>query len=224
MRKQMVAGGIGNVPFYAGDSMGDDTYTKIAGNTAFNSYYTVMSPNGLYLTNAMARHFSASFERTYHAKPGAFDAAAYAVGQVEMSAIRNAVVADSGQIPTRPQVGAHRSRTPRAWRRRSARSPSMTSVTYAIRISATTPSTRRERPSSFGSLSSSSTTTSERGLRLAQARRRPGCAGSISDVVLTQLGPSSHLSARAPAATRPGVVRGRGRSERRRLTTPGLIR
>jgi branched-chain amino acid transport system substrate-binding protein len=107
LRKQMAEAGIGDIPYFGGDAMNEEVFPKIAGPAAHNSYFTVMTPNGLQLTTPQAKHFTKAFEHTYHSEPLPYDAGSYAAGQVEVAAIREALETNDTHRPTREQVRAN---------------------------------------------------------------------------------------------------------------------
>ena len=106
-RQQMARAGIGSLPFFAGDAMGEDVYPKTAGAHAVGSYFTVTSPDGAHLDNKLARRFTARYEQRYHAEPGPFDIGAYVAGEIEAAAIKKAVIDGHGAFPTRGAVLAN---------------------------------------------------------------------------------------------------------------------
>ncbi len=104
LRKDLADTGLRDLPLLGGDAMSESAYPKAAGSAAVKSYFTVMTPDGLYLANPIARRFNESFERHFHAKPLPYDAGTYAAGEVEMAAIREVLAHNGGKFPSRDDV------------------------------------------------------------------------------------------------------------------------
>lgn len=111
LRKAMWDAGVADIPLVGGDAMADSDFAPAAGPAVANSYYTVMTANGLYLDTPQGRQFAQTFERAYAVKPLAFDTGAYAAAQVEIAAIRSVLERNADAFPTRDEVRAAVART-----------------------------------------------------------------------------------------------------------------
>ena len=102
LRKQMADVGLGRIPYFGGDGLQSPEYVPLAGAAADGTYFTLSTPEVARLP--AARGFIAAYRARFHAEPGAYSATGYAAAQVALAAIRGALGAAKGQLPTRDDV------------------------------------------------------------------------------------------------------------------------
>lgn len=110
-RLAMAAAGLGKLPFYGGNAMGEDNYAKDAHGYLYNSFYTFTAPNAAHVPGPLAQRFVNDFQRRWHRAPGQFDIGAYASLQVEIAALRTTLTESRGAFPSRAAVRAAIERT-----------------------------------------------------------------------------------------------------------------
>ncbi len=102
LRRQMGDVGMRDVPFAGGDGIADDEFIHTAGTMADNTYFTVAAPDVLKMPSA--RSFVAAYQKRWNAPIGPYSANAYAAAAIEIAAIRSAIAAAKGAMPTRDAV------------------------------------------------------------------------------------------------------------------------
>jgi branched-chain amino acid transport system substrate-binding protein len=102
LRKQMADVGLGRVPYFGGDGLQSPEYVPLAGAAADGTYFTLSTPEIARLPAAQG--FIAAYRAHFHAEPGAYSASGYAAALVALAAIRGALGASRGQIPSRDDV------------------------------------------------------------------------------------------------------------------------
>jgi branched-chain amino acid transport system substrate-binding protein len=102
LRKQMGDVGLGRVPYFGGDGLQSPEYVPLAGSAADGTYFTLSTPEIARLPSA--RGFIAAYRARFRAEPGAYSASGYAAAQVALVAIRGALAASGGHLPSRDDV------------------------------------------------------------------------------------------------------------------------
>jgi len=104
IRTQMAGAGLDpkKIPFLGGDCTTDDSFLKIAGDAADNTYYTQAAPDAEKMPEARA--FVKEYAQRFHGDLGAYSASGYAAGQIMVWAIEKAIEESHGKMPTRAAV------------------------------------------------------------------------------------------------------------------------
>ena len=105
LRKQMADAGLGAVAYIGGDGISDAEFIRTAGDAADGTYYTVAAPETSKLPTA--KTFVAAYQKRWNAPVGPYSANAYAAAEIEIAAIRKAIKANNGALPTRAAVLAN---------------------------------------------------------------------------------------------------------------------
>jgi branched-chain amino acid transport system substrate-binding protein len=105
LRRQMGDVGLGRVRYFGGDGLGNPEYASLAGNEADGTYYTMLSPDALHFP--AARAFVTAYRSRFGGLPGTYGLAAYAAAEVALAAIRQALAAHPGSLPSRDDVRAN---------------------------------------------------------------------------------------------------------------------
>ncbi len=86
LRRQMGDVGLGKVPYFGGDGLASPEYASLAGASADNTYFTLVSPDVFHLP--AAKRFLAAYRARFKADPGNYSAGAYAATAVAIAAVR----------------------------------------------------------------------------------------------------------------------------------------
>jgi len=98
IRKQMGDVGMGSVNFLGGDGIQDTQFFTEAGSAGDGAYSTVAAPNAADLPSAAA--FVTAYKAKYNSEPGAYSANAYDAMNIIITAIKEAIQANGGKLPT----------------------------------------------------------------------------------------------------------------------------
>ena len=104
LRRQMGDVGLGRLPYLGGDGLASPEFASLAGASADNTYFTLVSPDVFRLPSA--KGFLAAYRARFKADPGTYSAAAYAATTVATAAVRRELgpSGGSGELPTREGV------------------------------------------------------------------------------------------------------------------------
>lgn len=108
LRRGMVAHGL-PVPLIGADPLASSQFTRLAGDSARGSYYTVVGPDPLSLRQAAS--FDRDYRRAYGKDPTGLSLAAFDATNIIIRALARAVDDAGGKIPSRAQVLREVSRT-----------------------------------------------------------------------------------------------------------------
>ncbi len=101
LRSQMGAAGLGSsVIFMGGDGIQDTEFTGDAGSAGNGAYSTIAAPNVSQLSSATT--FVSDYMAKYGSAPGAYSANAYDAMNIILQAVKTAVTANGGTIPSNP--------------------------------------------------------------------------------------------------------------------------
>ena len=103
LRRQMGDVGLGKIPYLGGDGLASPEYASLAGASADNTYFTLVSPDVYHLP--AAKRFLAAYRARFKAEPGNYSAPAYAATAVVVAALRRQLAgAGADGIPSREAV------------------------------------------------------------------------------------------------------------------------
>lgn len=101
LRAQMSSAGLGSsVLFMGGDGIVDSEFITDAGSAAAGAYGTTASPDATKLSSAAS--FASAYRAAYGSAPGAYSANAYDAMNIVLTAVKEAINANGGKLPTNP--------------------------------------------------------------------------------------------------------------------------
>ena len=101
LRSQMSSAGLGSSVLYmGGDGIVDGEFLTDAGSAAAGSYGTTASPDATKLSSEAS--FASDYQDAYGSEPGAYSANAYDAMNIVLTAIKEAINANGGKLPTSP--------------------------------------------------------------------------------------------------------------------------
>ncbi|HYA00957.1 MAG TPA: branched-chain amino acid ABC transporter substrate-binding protein [Candidatus Binatia bacterium] len=100
IRKQMASVGLGSLPFLGGDGIQDTQFFTEAGSAGDGAYSTIAAPNTADLPTAAT--FVSDYTAKFNSAPGAYSANAFDAMNIIITAIKQAITANGGKIPTSP--------------------------------------------------------------------------------------------------------------------------
>ena len=102
LRRQMGDVGLGKIPYLGGDGLASPDFASLAGASANNTYFTLVSPDVFHLP--AAKRFLAAYRARFKADPGSYSAGAYAATAVVVAALRQLESNTASGIPSRDAV------------------------------------------------------------------------------------------------------------------------
>jgi len=103
LRSQMAAAGLGSsVNYVGGDGIQDTEFVTDAGAAAAGAYSTIAAPNVSSLSSAT--QLVSAYQSTYSSAPGAYTANAYDAMNIILQAVKTAITANGGTIPSNPSA------------------------------------------------------------------------------------------------------------------------
>lgn len=101
LRAQMPSAGLSSKTlFMGGDGIVDSDFLTDAGSAGAGSYGTTASPDATKLSSAAS--FASAYQAAFGSAPGAYSANAYDAMNVVLTAVKEAINANGGNLPTNP--------------------------------------------------------------------------------------------------------------------------
>lgn len=101
LRAQMASAGLGgNISFMGGDGIVDNQFLTDAGSAGAGSYGALASADVSKLSSAAP--FATAYQSAYGSAPGTYSANAYDAMNILLTAVKDAINANSGALPTNP--------------------------------------------------------------------------------------------------------------------------
>ncbi|HEX6538423.1 MAG TPA: branched-chain amino acid ABC transporter substrate-binding protein [Candidatus Dormibacteraeota bacterium] len=101
LKAQMSSAGLGSSVLYmGGDGIVDTEFITDAGSAAAGAYGTTASPDATKLSSAAS--FASAYQSAYGSAPGAYSANAYDAMNIILTAVKDAISANGGKLPTNP--------------------------------------------------------------------------------------------------------------------------
>jgi branched-chain amino acid transport system substrate-binding protein len=101
LKAQMSSAGLGSSVLYmGGDGIVDSEFLTDAGSAAAGSYGTTASPDATKLSSAAS--FASAYQSAFGSAPGAYSANAYDAMNIILTAVKEAINANGGKLPTNP--------------------------------------------------------------------------------------------------------------------------
>ena len=102
LRKQMADVGLAGVPYFGGDGLASPEYLPLAGASAENTYFTLISPDLGHLPGGS--RFVAAYRARFGSEPGSYSPGAYSAAVVALDALRRSLVLRQGVSASRADI------------------------------------------------------------------------------------------------------------------------
>lgn len=102
LRKQMADVGLAGLPYFGGDGLASPEYLPLAGATAENTYFTLISPDLDHLPGGS--RFVAAYRARFGAEPGSYSPGAYSAAAVALDALRRSLLSAHGGSASRAAI------------------------------------------------------------------------------------------------------------------------
>lgn len=102
LRKQMADVGLAGVPYFGGDGLASPEYLPLAGASAENTYFTLISPDLGHLPGGS--RFVAAYRARFGSEPGSYSPGAYSAAVVALDALRRSLALRQGVSASRADI------------------------------------------------------------------------------------------------------------------------